>query len=435
MILRRMFSKNEAKVKGDNNLTIQSSQVDNVNINVNGLNEIIPLMAKCRKYDEVQDFVGNLLSSLKTTHPLYPYYSATYSAKLEKLISTPETKEALELYPKKIKGVYEIDYKKYPNMDKSEMPWEYAYRTQTTVELKTKAHQEYLGDNEDPYPIVKHHEGMMTIIAPPEFPEAIEIQVVSKNIIIPVMLRRLPCMEFGKLVFGNVTNEQGFNIKLTLNEIERRTNITFTKINGMKLETQLCREKLFESIYNNREVAIRVNGKDIVVFNVEEKDVQDAIFQNADFWVRYIGALISIENKLGCKFDVDFDEVTVNDYFNAMIMSASLNEKWQNIIMSFDNSIRCDYDKIPEDIVTYVDDAYGLVGEVENPEFSIQGVDFKADKYIVQYTEAKINNIDAIKKNIKRKKKKILVTMKPIEGKEKFNKHARFEGLREDVSQ
>ena len=246
------------------------------------------------------------------------------------------------------------------------------------------------------------------------------------------MLRRLPCMDYGKLVFGNVTDDQGFNITLTIDEIERKCNVTFSKIKGIKLKTQLRREKLFESIYNNRQVAIRLNGKEIIAFNVEEKDVQDDIFKNADFFVKYISALISIENGLGCKFNEEINVVTEDDYINAMIMSSSLEKKWLKIIMNFDDSIRCDYDKIPEDIVFSDSNVHGLGGEVENPEFSIQGIDFRADQFIVQYTDAKINNKESIIKNINKKKNKILITIKPIKGKENFNKYVRFEGLKEE---
>jgi len=84
--------------------------------------------------------------------------------------------------------------------------------------LDTTSYQEFLGEMEDPFPILTYTDGMKTSITPPTFPDAVEATIVSGEIAIPFMLRRLPCMEFGWLRFGSVSTNQGFDIVLSTND-------------------------------------------------------------------------------------------------------------------------------------------------------------------------------------------------------------------------
>lgn len=79
------------------------------------------------------------ISAAKKTHPLFPTFSASVDSKLNKLVSTPEIEDAFKKYPKSFKGVFEIDYSKYPNINRNETPWEYAYRTQTPIDWQLKS--------------------------------------------------------------------------------------------------------------------------------------------------------------------------------------------------------------------------------------------------------------------------------------------------------
>ena len=190
------FAKNSS-----GNLAIQGNNIYNPVI-CSSNNELMKMLSNAKQYEAIQAIVKDFLSAAATAHPLQPHFTAKYSSELERLISAPETEEALKKYPKTVKGTYRIDYNQFPYMDRSETPWAYAYRTQTKVELETTSYKEYLGDQEDPFPVTTYSAGMITIIEPPPFPDAVEASISSGESSIPISFRRKPCMEYGQVVFG-----------------------------------------------------------------------------------------------------------------------------------------------------------------------------------------------------------------------------------------
>lgn len=99
----------------------------------------------------------------------------------------------------------------------------------------------------------------------------------------------------------------------------------------------------------------------------------------------------------------------MDEYNIAMIISASLNEKWRQFSMEFDNEIRCDYSAISDEILEIEsENELGEISVISNRNMTsivLQGVKFKAQKYVAMYRDAKINNIESVKKICPEKRK------------------------------
>ena len=111
--------------KSIGNFVVQDSNINNLVV-CNGTPDLIKTMGDIQQYDAIQRIISDCMSAAKLTHPLRPHFTAKYNSQLEKLVSTPETEDAFKIYPKKIKGTFLLDYKKYPHMDGAETPWESA---------------------------------------------------------------------------------------------------------------------------------------------------------------------------------------------------------------------------------------------------------------------------------------------------------------------
>ena len=411
----------------NNNMVFQNSNI--TNIVAGSPVETVEFMARYGAYDDVQEYVQSLLSSVRSVHPLFPRFSATYSSELQKLVSTPETADAFEKHPKKIKGTFQIDYKKYPNMDKSETPWEYAYRTQTEVKLATKAYKEYLGDTEDPFPVVEYSEGMVTTIGFNEFPPAISATIKSGNAYVDIMLRRKPSLKFGELIIGNESSGHGFNISINTDNSLKSTTVNFFKVNDCDLNAHLACERLLDAIYTTKEFAITTGNIELMSAKIDEAQFESNIFKNARILKVYIENLIKIEQHTGCKFNPDIGEIPFDDIETSVIMAASFEGKWRLTKLAFDDVVRCDYDHIPNDIADYNKVSSESVAEMKVLSIDLHGETFVADKFVIVYKGAKINNIESVIKNKQRKKKDILLTMKPADGKDVFYKYQFMEGI------
>lgn len=426
--LRRKINKSNI-VSGSYNTVIQDSKLINPVFISNTADEI-KLLGSLEKYDAIQEQVENILTSAKQTHPLYPDYSAAYDNQLHRLVSTPETEDALKKYPKKIKGKFEIDYKKYPDMDRSEMPWEYAYRTQTPVELLTTEYTEYLGDIEDPFPITKCENDMVTVIKAPEFPPAVEAKLITGEYSIPIMIRRIPCKKYGEIKIGTIDKSIGLDITLTLIKDTKKVNITFSKIYDCELDIQLRREKIINEIKNSKHINIKVVDKDLVNVALSDENLSDELFVLAPYMIKYIENLLLIEKDIGCKFNTDLKDFDYSKYVVANIMASSLQGKWHRIQEDFDNEIRCDYNHIPEDIIKTDSSHTKILIEGKVLKLSLQGQCFTADQYFYVFTDACINNLRSVEKNIKKKKKNILITFRPLPGKKYFYKYCMFKEIK-----
>lgn len=429
-MLKNLFCLNKASVgrKSNGNAVIQNSEIYNPVFCSSGT-DLLKTMGQLGRYDLIEQHAIDYLSNLEKTHPLYPTFSAKPNGIMRQLISTPETDDAFTKYPKNIKGTFLVDHKKYPHMDKAETPWEYAYRTQTKVELKTTAYKEYLGDMEDPFPLIRHTDGMRTIIAAPEFPPAIEATIESGTIAVPVEIRRKPSLEYGKIVFGTVSRKCGFDFTLTAYDNFKKTDINIEKNATCELKAQILREKLLDEIRKTKVLKIMVGSRQLFCGTINDDDITANIFTEAATMVKYLECLSVIEKYTSCKFDLSSGDVYEYDYRAALMLASSLEGKWFTTKQDFDDTIRCDYDCISNDIFSDVSPSSNISFEGNSAKLSIQGHHFSAEKIFIVFTDAKINNIASIIKSIKRKRKEILITFRPSEGKEYFYKSCKYEEI------
>lgn len=395
----------------------------------NSTAELIEIMGNTQQYKNIQVQIKAALDAAKKTHPLYPTFSASHNAILDKLVSTPETKDAFELYPKTIKGTYKLDFRKYPDMDKSETPWDYAYRTQTNVELETTSYKEYLGDTEDPFPITEYSNGMITVISPPEFPPAVDAAIISGNVRIPLSLRRKPCQTYGQMIFGSVSDDNGLGIKITAYKDAKKTDFSLTKNFSCSLELQLQREKLVCEIKKTKKMSIVVGSAELLNATLTEEQLNCDLFLSAPYFVHFLEALIFIENHEGCHFDLNHD-ISEEEYKAALILASSLRGEWYKTKTDFDDEIRCDCDRISDDALIEDGNPADIVIEGTSCSISLLGKSFSANKYFIVFQNARINNRESVIKNRKRRKKNIMITFRPAKGMDYFFKSYRFEDIR-----
>lgn len=309
------------------------------------------------------------------------------------------------------------------------MPWDYAYRTQTIVEMKTTSYQEYLGDNIDPFPALKYTDGMTMLISAPDFPPAKEAAICSGDISIPFLLRRKPWLEYSELCFGSVSNDCGLDINIVLHKDTEKISFSITKISGIELDIQLQREKLFEAMWQTKQFSLSIDGVKRKPHQIAEDELQKTMFSSAKHMVRYIECLLNIERILQCKFDPDIGNVSWDDYKVALILSDSLEQKWHRFKSAFDNDLRCDYNQLSNDLsdINYKTSGLAIIGN--SLHITLHGVIFAVEKFFTLYEGAQLNNIKSVIKNKQNRRKNILMTIRPEKGKEYFFKYCRFEGI------
>ena len=415
--------------KSNGNIVVQGSTINNTFI-CNNEADIIKLLGNLNNFEEIQTRIGTIMAAAEKAHPLYPNFRAVYNNQLHRLVSTPDTEEALKKYPKQIKGKFKIDLKKYPYMNKSEMPWEYAYRTQTPVELLTTEYKEYLGDREDPFPITHYSDGMITIINPPEFPAAIEVNLVAGGQILTITIRRIPCMEYGQVKFVTVNGNSGLNVVLTVFEETKKITVNFSKILDCGLSIQLMREKFLYALKKTGRLIVNLGPFELVNVTLSDKDLNSDIFLLAPYMIDYIESLLSIEKSLNCRFNNVIENFTENDYYTALVMASSLRKKWHRFALRHDSEIRCNHDQISDSLLNANSISTDTVFEGSGCHITLQGENFEAQHYLVLYRDARLNNSSSVKKNKKKKKNRILLTFSPVVGKDKFFKYCIFINLR-----
>lgn len=428
-IFSKFFSNSKSKIGANSsgNIVIQNSTVSGP-IMVNCSPESMLMKLKNQgDYAAIQTFASTQLDNLKKVHPLYPEFSATVDPKLNRLVSTPEVENAFKNHPKKIKSTIKVDLKKYPYMHQGEAPWEYAYRTQTEVEVDTTSYQEYLGDEPDPFPLVTFCQGMKTIIKAPEFPPACEASITSGDISIPVKIRRLPSLKYGEIVFGNVSTDQGFDFRISL--FEGNVKFHFTKRADAELDTLILMEKLVQNIGTTRSIQIVQGTVEFMRATVSPLECDADVFKNAPIFIQYFECLRTIEKYLNCRFSPLYEDLTIDDYRLAIVMATSLQGNWCREKETFNNELRVSREHLSRDIYENEGTIQELSGEIHPIAFRLHGKNFRAEKYTVVFSNVKINNLRSVQKNINRKKKTILITIKPANGNEFFWKYSKLQGI------
>lgn len=428
-MIGKLFSSMKVKIgRGANgNVILQGNDIQNLVV-VDSSTDLIKTYSELERFDLVSNHVLKTLESASRLHPLYPDFGVKVDNDMSRLISSPKNIDAIRKNPKIIKGTFHFDYSKYPHMNKNENPWEYSYRTQTPVEFETTSYKEYLGDIVDPYPIVEFEDGMKTRIFPPHFPPAVEGVIKAGEISIPVLIQRKPCVEYGKIVIGTVSEGCGFEINITRYNNLNKTDITISRVTGCDLYVQLQREKLIRSLFETRHLIITVGSSQLLNTIFDEDVLNHDLFQNENI-IQFIESLIDIEEKIECKFDRNIEDFTVEDFKTARILASSLNDKWHSFKSDFDDEIRVEYDSFFVDIEEVERANSEIRAELDVFEINLLGLKFTADKYLVLFRDAKINNKKSVVKNIKRKRRDILVTFRPIDDMDYFIKYCKFVGI------
>ena len=175
---------------------------------------------------------------------------------------------------------------------------------------------------------------------------------------------------------------------------------------------------------------IEIDSSEFLNTAVDQKAFQTDFFKSANIFVKVIEELLFIEEKLSCSFSSKLSTVDDLDYFCILLLSASLKNTWFLQHLLFDDSVRCSYQILSEDIFKERTEQEGLIGNIPDFHFCILGVNFKADNYTVRYQNARINNEASVKKNIRRKRNDILLTFKPAHGCDYLEKYSILKNVR-----
>ena len=106
----------------------------------------------------------------------------------------------------------------------------------------------------------------------------------------------------------------------------------------------------------------------------------------------YIKNLLTIEKHTNCKFNPNIGEVSFDDIENSIIIAASLEEKWRMTKLSFDNSVRCDYNNIADDIADCDWVNSETVVEMKVLSINLHGESFTAEKLVLLQIMCKVQN-------------------------------------------
>lgn len=408
------------------NTIIQGSE--NVTVNHFGTTTtlmpgILGALASAEQYEAIniiyQTKVEEMLSNVSAIHPLNPHFGvkAVQMGTFQKLVSTPLVEDALKLFPKTIKSTVTLRLEDYPGLCKNENIWDYSYRTQRIMEVTTKEYKEYLGDKEDPFPIVKFQDGMKLEIHPPEFPEAMNATLQSGFISYGTILRRVPTDDFGVIVLSNKEDKsRSFDLTLRFDHTKESVNITMKRIQIDSLEKMLLREKLIQEIVKNKLMAVMLNGISLATLDcVAMKDLKQAFFASVGANIKLLENLKVIEQKFHCHFDLCGRDYSEEEYYYAAILASSVREKWEFIERCKYTSTIANYDRIHLEVPEHERDKEKrlFIYELNDVSFEIQGIKFKAEKLVRAMSCAKMVNEKMIKREIEQRKEAIKMNFIP----------------------
>lgn len=413
---------NKAKLKignnSNNNLAIQNS-----NINVFcSTNDTLNALKATGSYDAIQLLFKQIALDFKKGHPLYPLFTAKPDSSFSRLVSNPETEEALEKYPKNIKATVRLNRDRYPYYNAQETPWDYAYRTQTTVELETLDYKEYLGEEIDPYPEHKFEEGITSIIEPPPFPQARKATLCCGDVSIPIELKRVPCFEYGIIRFEDVSKQNAFAFSITIEEKTNKNTFHLERIYDFNLNSQLLREKFIIAMLEH---SISIYFDDIAVIRarINPEETKSDMFKIAPNLLNLIQKLLLIEEHLCVKFTkTDISDIDEKCAKMITTITASLSGRPLLEHLSTD-TVRSDYNRIDDNILKDVSLNDMLVCVIDLFTFRLLGIDITIKGYTMSFKNAKINNVASIRKGIQKKRKRILISLKPQKNNTSFEKY------------
>lgn len=424
--------KNSIKI-GDNsnkNTVFQNCDINNVNV-LPGESSMISFLGRAGQYSLVQEYLSQMMATAAEQHPLFPDYSASWDSGMKKLISTPATEAALQRYPKNIKGKLHYNIADYQGFcPEKETIWEYGYRTQKPLTFDAEEYKEYLGDLEDPYPVVSCYDGLKITMVPPPFPSAVQYQLFSDNQSYFTTMQRIPCLEYGKVILQNDETDS-LGLQIIFDTVEKKIRINLSKRKKGTVSQFYARELFLAALAENKKLQIINGSTRVLEWTLKEKNYSDPFFLSAKGYCLYLGVLFEIENRFGCSFSVSLQHIDPDDLMCVRIFNTYLKEpsNWYHESKDFDDGIRVDYNSIPDFLLPDNPDPVRAFRATGIRSFSLHGVEFEVGQFSVVYNNVKINNKSAVRKAIKKRRTNFPITFRPATG-ETFDIYYKFEDVK-----
>lgn len=416
-----MQEKNVAKIGNysNDNIVIQDLKYNNnYYVSDSSMCAVANVLAGAGQYEAINAIFQKSMQDISRLHPLNPWYGTkvVQMGTFQKLVSTPLLKDANKKFPKNFKSTVEFCPNDYPGYNEKETFWEYAYRTQRSIILDTKTYKEYLGDYEDPFPVLEYKDGMKLKVMPPEFPQATAVVMRAGLIKYNTKLRRIACDDYGIIKLTNECDEScPLGVVFTVDMNKTRMSMKRNKTDS--LEKLIERERLIKSILENQILAVTVGERPLLrLEDIDIKDLEQDFFQLADTNLKLYNSMKIIEGYFGVVFDIQQD-ITGQDYHHAVLLATSLKRKWQFVKNDSRFQVSADYDKIKFDMDDKVEENAPYIYENYNYEWNILGIHFEADALYTSIHNSRISNIKTVVKKIEQKKEDIDIVFNPLKGK------------------
>lgn len=397
-----MFGEKNSIVIGKNateNTVYQNSTVtDTTNNHIYTSNkELLQLLSQAGQYEVLQKYIANEMQGIKETHPLYPDFEASYDNEIGRLVSKATSTESYKKHPLNIKTKVIVHREKYPDMDQSETPWDYATRTQTAVEVEPLDYAEYLGDVLDPYPTNGNGKVVSMIIYPYEFPEAVPARIESGNERLNFMYRRLPYKKYGYIYSGNTTHEMGLDIRILYNYQEKKLTWNLTLNDDTTLENLYRRESFLNQVYETKQIKLFVQNAEVATIDLSDQEY-DIIGFHSKWHLKLIENLIRIQLHYNCKFDLcEFSSVSYDDYVQSCVLVSSLTNNYHLHRMKLEELEDFPKNLLPEDESILTANNLEMHFTVNNYMVTILGITFQIESFENVYNRCRIKNTDEIK--------------------------------------
>lgn len=418
-----MQNKNIAKIGNysNDNVVIQGVEYNNnIYVAENSLCASAKVLADFGHYDSINAIFQKSMQEISQLHPLKPWYGTkvVQMGMLQKLVSTPLLDDANKLFPKNIKSTVQFCPSDYPGYNTKESPWEYAYRTQREVVLDTKTYKEYLGEYEDPFPVTDYKDGMKLKILPPEFPDASEVVLRAGLTSYSTKLRRVACDDYGIIKLTNECDASSpLGVIFILDENNKKTRVSMKRNKTTSLEKLIIIEQLVKSILENQLLAVTMNDRPLMMLEkIDLKELEQDFFKLAETNLKLYSSLKFIEGYFGIRFDLS-QEITDQDYYYAVLLSASLKRRWQFIKNESKFRVSTESDKIEIDFDEEIEENTPYIYQRFDCQWNILGIGFKADSLFTSIHNSKIVNIKTVNKKIKEKQERVDIIFAPIKGK------------------
>lgn len=405
--------------ESNNNTIIQANNL----IMTSSNSENFAILAKNGRYDIISQMLNQYVSDIERCHPLYPDYGVKVLQEegFRKLVSFPLTKDAAKKFPKSIRGTVEISKELYPGFEpQKETLWDYSFRTQKRIKLDKDNYKEYLGDEEDPYPIIE--DGAVCYIVPPEFPVARKLFVRSGLCVYETWIRRIPCEEYGHIVVSNdVDTERLFDITLRIeNEMGSGPRVTFRRKPYNDVAKAIQCEEFLCKVYKNGIFSINMLYKDneITLYSMSDfmKQSNDTSFwecaeNNKELYVR----IERVCNYFGISIDLK-GGVSKEDCEHLAVIDNSIQGKHTLVAKESMYSIELSYEGIS--LFDGEEESNHFLLQSNGGSLSIKGYIFHFDRMEYNILNATICNKKRVMLDMVKRKDKIQVKMKPNKGKE-----------------